>query len=140
MKEDSIPLFFGIIAFMTAIALAILPYFIRRHKDRELLKSVTELDRGTPSERKLILTLLKHNIPASTIFHDLYLEKRPGKYAQIDAVIATRVGIIVFEVKDYSGWLFGKGHQPYWTQILAYGKERYRFTIPYGKTTDTSMH
>ena len=130
MKEDSIPLFFGIIAFMTAIALAILQYFIRRYKDRELLKSVTELDRGTPSERKLILTLLKHGIPASTIFHDLYLEKCLGKYAQIDVVIATRVGIIVFEVKDYSGWLFGKGHQPYWTQILAYGEERYRFYNP----------
>lgn len=43
MKEDSIPLFFGIIAFMTAIALAILPYFIRRHKDRERLKSFTEI-------------------------------------------------------------------------------------------------
>ncbi len=43
MKEDSIPLFFGIIAFMTAITLAILQYFIRRYKDRERLKSFTEI-------------------------------------------------------------------------------------------------
>ncbi len=36
----------------------------------------------------------------------------------------------VFEVKDYSGWIFGNEHQKYWTQVLAYGKEKYRFYNP----------
>lgn len=34
------------------------------------------------------------------------------------------------EVKDYSGWLFGNEKQRYWTQVLNYGKEKYRFYNP----------
>ena len=78
----------------------------------------------------MILKLLKHEIPAITIYHDLYVERYSGQYSQIDAVVVTRVGIIVFEVKDYSGWIFGKGYQNYWTQVLAYGKEKHRFYNP----------
>jgi hypothetical protein len=104
----------------------------KRRKTQEdiLIRTVTELHRGTWSERKLVLGLLKYGIPASTIFHDLYLEKYNGSYSQIDVVVATKVGIIVFEVKDYSGWIFGKGYQSYWTQVLAYGREKYRFYNP----------
>ena len=42
----------------------------------------------------------------------------------------TRVGIIVFEVKDFGGWIYGKGNQTKWTQVLAYGNEKYRFYNP----------
>ena len=42
----------------------------------------------------------------------------------------TEVGIIVVEVKDYSGWIFGSGNKRQWTQVLAYGKEKYRFYNP----------
>ncbi len=101
-----------------------------RYKDRALLRTVTNNRRGTPSERRLILHLLKHNIPAVTIFHDLYVEHQKVRYSQIDAVFVTRVGIIVFEVKEYSGWIFGKGYQNYWTQVLAYGKKKNRFYNP----------
>ncbi len=44
--------------------------------------------------------------------------------------MATSVGLIVFEVKDYSGWIFGKGNQSNWTQVLAYGRDKYRFYNP----------
>lgn len=90
----------------------IIIYSIRKNKEkkeRELLETVTSLERGNWSERALILKLLKQGIPAITIFHDLYVEKINSNYSQIDAVIATKAGIIVFEVKDYSGWIFGKG-------------------------------
>lgn len=36
----------------------------------------------------------------------------------------------MFEVKDYSGWIFGNEHQRHWTQLLAYGKEKHRFYNP----------
>lgn len=64
------------------------------------------------------------------VFHDLYLKKRNGEYSQIDIVVATPQGLLVIEVKDYSGWLFGNEKQKYWTQILNYGKEKYRFYNP----------
>lgn len=76
------------------------------------------------------MSLLKEGINPKAIFHDLYIQKTNGEYTQIDVAVATKAGIIVFEVKDYSGWIFGNGHQRYWTQILAYGKEKHRFYNP----------
>lgn len=99
-------------------------------KDRKLLQTVTSIERGTCSERKIIVELLKLEISSSIIFHDLYIEKHKGSYSQIDIVVPTKVGILVFEVKDYSGWIFGQGYQTYWTQILAYGTEKYQFYNP----------
>ena len=99
-------------------------------QNKELIQSVTSLSRGTASERHLILTLLKSGIHPQAIFHELYIAKNDGKFSQIDLVVATRVGIIVFEVKDFSGWIYGKGNQTNWTQVLAYGNEKYRFYNP----------
>jgi len=78
----------------------------------------------------MVLNLLKRKIPAQTIFHDLYLKNSSGQYSQIDLVVATKVGIIVFEIKEYSGWIFGTGNQKEWTQVLAYGNRKYRFYNP----------
>lgn len=97
---------------------------------KHLLKNVTGTDRGTSSERNLVLKLLKFGIPAKKIFHDLYVEKYKGHFAQVDVVAVTEAGIIVFEVKDYSGWIYGRGNQAKWTKVLNYGKEKYRFYNP----------
>tara|TARA_B100000900_G_C20395157_1_gene640340 strand:+ start:63 stop:791 length:729 start_codon:yes stop_codon:yes gene_type:complete len=102
----------------------------RKLIDRKLINSVTSFDRGTNSERSLILGLLKSGVPTDYIFHDLYVRKPNGKYSQIDLVIVARVGVIVIEVKDYSGWIFGNSNQTNWTQSLAYGKRKYRFYNP----------
>ncbi len=119
---------FGIVLIL-ALIIAIF-FAINQWRNMALLRTVTDTNRGTCSERKLILKLLKHNIPAITIYHDMYVERYNGQYSQIDAVVVTKVGVIVFEVKDYSGWIFGKGYQNYWTQVLAYGKEKHRFYNP----------
>jgi hypothetical protein len=120
---------------LVVILIAVIGFFgyttvLNNKRDRELLQTVTKLYRGTSSERNMVLKLLKHGIPAQTIFHDLYVKRVNGKYSQIDIVMATKVGIIVFEIKDYSGWIFGKGNQTKWTQVLAYGREKYRFYNP----------
>jgi hypothetical protein len=104
-------------------------------RNRRLLKSVTSLDRGTKTERDLVLRLLKYGISAQDIFHDLYLEKGIKDFAQIDLVALTQVGIIVFEVKNYGGWIFGSGHQQQWTQVLNYGKQKYHFYNPIMQNT-----
>ncbi|MCL1867421.1 MAG: NERD domain-containing protein, partial [Paludibacter sp.] len=110
-----------IIGFFIIISFSVFLNIYLKIKDKNLLETVTKSYRGTKSEKRLVLRLLKYGIPAEDIFHDLYLEKSNNNYSQIDLVIITNVGIIVFEVKDYSGWLFGKGNQDKWTQVLAYG-------------------
>jgi uncharacterized protein YraI len=116
--------------FVFAIALLIGLYFYREAREKSTLKTVTELNRGTASERALVLKLLRSGMPADTIFHDLYVKKETGGFSQVDLVAVTEIGIIVFEVKDYSGWLYGRGNQEQWTQVMAYGKQKYRFYNP----------
>ena len=101
-----------------------------KRKERELIEQVTPITRGEWSERRVVLKLLKAGINPKAIFHDLYIKKPNGEYTQIDVAVATKAGIIVFEVKDYSGWIFGNEHQKYWTQLLDYGKEKHRFYNP----------
>lgn len=99
-------------------------------RDKKLLETVTKLNRGTRTERDLVLKLLKHGIPAHTIFHDLYVQKYNGNFSQIDLVVVSEVGIIVIEVKDFNGWIFGSGNQSQWTKVMAYGKRKYHFYNP----------
>ena len=107
----------------------IIPIF-RKIRDRKRLRTVTSLKRGTKTERDLVLKLLKQGIPAQTIFHDLCIEKNNGEFSQIDVVVATTEGILVFEVKDYSGWIYGNGNYSHWTQVLAFGKIKHQFYNP----------
>ncbi len=82
-----------------------------RKENRKLLESVTQLYRGTDSEKDLVLKLLKYKIHPKAIFHDLYIKKGDRNFSQIDLVVATKVRILVIEVKDYSGWIFGTGYK-----------------------------
>lgn len=84
--------------------------------------------RGTISERQIISVLLEYGIAPQAIFHDLYLARNNKQFSQIDVVVATQVGIIVFEVKDYSGWIYGNGKQNKWTEVLDYSNADYRFS------------
>lgn len=119
-------------AFFALILLVLILIFIiyQNIQDQKLLKTVTKNHRGTHTERRMVLKLLKSGIPYQTIFHDLYLKKPGNHYCQIDLVVATKVGIIVFEVKKYNGWIFGLANQTHWTQVLAYGREKFRFYNP----------
>jgi hypothetical protein len=102
----------------------------QRKRNRELISSVTSLNRGTESERSLILRLLKKEFPSVTIYHDLIIKKDNGEFSQIDLVLVTSEGIIVFEVKDFSGWIYGNGNNTNWTKVLSYGRKKYKFYNP----------
>lgn len=119
---------------IVGVALAILlPIAIRYliyRRDMKLLCSVSSPKRGTRSERRLVVKMLKQGVHPKAIFHDLYLQKKNGKYSQIDIVVATPQGLLAIEVKDYSGWLFGNERHKYWTQVLNFGNEKHRFYNP----------
>lgn len=118
----------SIIIFLTIFAACFIMW--RRYKEIQLLETVTPRYRGEASERKTVLELLKMGIDNRAIFHDCYFRKPDGSYTQTDLVVATRQGLLAFEIKDYSGWIFGNYRQKYWTQVLAYGREKHRFYNP----------
>ena len=114
--------------------IALIVYLFVKQKQQEAnnraIQTVTSLSRGEDSERNLILFLLRYGISPNAIFHDAYFHYSYDHYAQTDIIVATKVGIIVFEVKDYSGWIFGDGNHKNWTQVLAYGAEKHKFYNP----------
>lgn len=117
--------------FILSIIVSVVCFLIWRHlRDLQLIESVTSRKRGESSERKTILKLLKMGIEPQAIFHDCYMRTSSGSYTQIDLVVATNQGLLAFEIKDYSGWLFGHYSQRYWTKVLSYGREKHRFYNP----------
>ncbi len=117
---------FVMISILRVITIAI----YRKIQNDKLLSQVTNKHRGTRTERALVLKMLKSNFDSRVVFHDLYIKKQHNGYAQIDMVVPTKVGILVFEVKNYSGWIFGNCNDHNWTQILGYGEYKYRFYNP----------
>lgn len=118
-----------IIISCTILLLAV--YLIYKNiQDNKLLRTVTQNGRGTWSERDLIIKLLKAGFQSTHVFHDLYIKKKDGTYSQIDIALVTEVGVIVIEVKKYSGWIYGMGNREKWTQVLDYGKSKYSFYNP----------
>lgn len=123
----TVTLFAILSAIIIVITIIYTLYYL--YQKRQIITSVTSLSRGESSERDLVYRLVKAGIPSSTIFHDLYIPNKNG-HTQIDLVVPTSVGIFVFEIKDYSGWIFGNANHNKWTQVLAYGQEKHQFYNP----------
>jgi hypothetical protein len=118
-----------VLVFIVTIVVFVI-WILHELHNHELISSATKSNRGNSSERQLVLLLRQLDFHPDAIYHDLYFQKKNGSFTQIDLVLATPMGLIVFEVKDYSGWLFGNGRNTYWTQVLSYGKEKYRVYNP----------
>lgn len=56
------------------------------------------------------------------MLHNVYIPKPNGETTEIDVLYITPKGIFVFESKNYSGWIFGKEQDKYWTVTYAKGK------------------
>ncbi len=115
-----------------SIALSSLVFYLfyRQVQDNKLLRTVTKNGRGTWSERDLIIRLLKAGVSSERIFHDLYIQKKDRTYSQVDIAVVTEVGVIVIEVKKYSGWIYGMGNREKWVQVLDYGKAKFPIYNP----------
>jgi hypothetical protein len=87
------------------------------------------MDKGKYGEY-LSFNILEKINGASRILTNVYLPKGNGETTEIDLVYIHETGIYVLESKNYSGWIFGNGTHTQWTQVLAYGKEKYHFYNP----------
>jgi hypothetical protein len=79
------------------IIISLVSYFIYCEiRDTKLMNSVTQLHRGTESERKLVVILLKAGIPADDIFHDIYRWFQLANAKFTDAIIINSLPLLVF--------------------------------------------
>ncbi len=63
------------------------------------------------------------------IVKNLYVPKDDGDTTEIDVLYICRKGIVVIESKNYSGWIFGRERDQFWTATLRNG-EKNRFYNP----------
>ena len=90
--------------------------------------------KGIKGERQ-VARVTKHCYRDSDrILYNLYLPWNNGSTAEIDELVISKSGIYVFEVKNYSGWIFGNQRDECWTQDLPKGysgkSEKNRFLNP----------
>ncbi len=57
------------------------------------------------------------------ILRNIYLPKENGETSEVDIIYITQKGIIVFESKNYSGWIFGDEKNRNWTVSLPNGQK-----------------
>ena len=58
------------------------------------------------------------------IFRNLYIMRKNGKYTEIDLATVGLGAVIVYESKNYSGWIFGSDDASHWTQSFPNGKKQ----------------
>lgn len=69
------------------------------------------------------------------ILRNIYVPKGNGETSEIDVAFITEKGIFVIESKNYSGWIFGKEVDQYWTATLPNGyKNRFYNPIKQNRT------
>lgn len=71
---------------------------------------------------------------------NVYLPKDNGETTEIDVMLIAPKGIIVFESKNYSGWIFGNEKYKNWTQTLPQGKGKSRKEHFFNPIMQNNLH
>lgn len=87
--------------------------------------------RGKIGERRVNKALKDtSNKNGGNFFKGIIIPSDNGKTAQIDQIYVSRKGVFVIETKNYSGRIYGSDKQKEWTQVLAYGKRKFKMYNP----------
>ena len=78
--------------------------------------------KGALGESYVNNILIQYESKGYKILRNVYLKKRDGATTEIDLLLITDRNIIIFESKNYSGWIFGNDNSDYWTQCLPAGR------------------
>lgn len=82
----------------------------------------TVFDKGRYGEFLISKNLRCYEKQGAKFLFNVYFPKENGETTESDVIMITSRGFIVFESKNYSGWIFGDEKQRMWTQTLPQGK------------------
>ena len=88
----------------------------------------TMLNKGYYGEYKVFLDLEKIDVDKYLI-PNIYLEKKNNETTEIDLIMIYKGGILVFEIKNYNGWIYGNEKNMYWNQTFN-KNSKYKFYNP----------
>lgn len=77
----------------------------------------TYFDKGAYGEFVLYRKISKL-LGKQTVFTNLYLENKNTETTEIDVLAVSSKGIYVFEMKNFSGYIYGSEKDVHWTQVL----------------------
>jgi hypothetical protein len=80
--------------------------------------------KGIIGEKAVAYRLKKLDPQYYKVLHDITIPSQYGRTTQIDHIIFSEFGIFVIEAKNYHGWIIGKEHAEYWTQVIYKRKEK----------------
>lgn len=78
-------------------------------------------DKGNYGEFLTYYELKSYEEYGNKFLFNIYIPKIDGETTELDLIMITKKGIIVFESKNYSGWIFGDKNSKYWMQVLPKG-------------------
>ena len=82
----------------------------------------TVTDKGRNGEYRIFKQLKHLEKQGAKFLFNVYFPKENGETTESDVILITSRGFIVFESKNYSGWIFGDEKYKNWTQTLPQGK------------------
>lgn len=81
-------------------------------------------DKGKYGEYAAYKRLQHFEDSGSKFLFNIYIPKFNNKTTEIDMLLICSKGLFVFEIKNYSGWIFGNEAYKSWTQTLPIGRGR----------------
>ena len=125
---------------LVAVAIAVVVFIIKEYRYRKTVyynetgnnRLRVQRDKGLKGEYSVYKALESFSQDGRFLFN-VYLPTDNERTTEIDVMLLSRRGIIVFESKNYAGWIFGSENSREWTQTLPKGRkgvEKSRFYNP----------
>ena len=96
-------------------------------------------DLGKSGEQIAYITLInKIHVPGNQIFRNVYIPTADGKTSEIDLLVVSKKGLLVFECKNYAGNIYGDMKYDKWIQYL--GKKKSYFYNPILQNRSHAKH
>ena len=96
-------------------------------------------DQGSSGERIIYRTLVDQmHVPENQILRNVYVPTTDGKTSEIDLLVISKKGILIFECKNYAGNIYGDARRKKWIQYV--GKKKSFFYNPFMQNRSHVKH
>ena len=96
-------------------------------------------DEGKSGEQIVYRTLIDQiHVPENQILRNVYIPTTDGKTSEIDLLVVSKKGLLVFECKNYAGNVYGDAQRNKWIQYL--GKKKSFFYNPFMQNRSHVKH
>lgn len=96
-------------------------------------------DEGKSGEQIIYRTLIDQiHVPENQVLRNVYVPTADGKTSEIDLLVVSKKGLLVFECKNYAGNVYGDVQRDKWIQYL--GKKKSFFYNPFMQNRSHVKH